>query len=315
MLQALILPASNIAERLEKRITKTYKPQVEAKMRRRALLLVFVLLLLGSPVAVMGKKKRRGKKIKNKRAAKKIEVSISSGDMCVGCMSFVEDYHKELARKIDWAHKHANSPEEATLDGAQIAREICNGDRFSHYKENIRWACTKLVNENWAEVVKPMAGKVSPSTVHERRAVLEKKRTMCLHEKVKACKEKDFKLSRAEIKKSPCEACKAVVEDIEFVLHREKQTTSNKRLTEATDSLCSDIGMRHEATSYLEEVCDDILDDVQADVVTQIRLMEGLKRSGFNPSDSLSTKVCTEITSYCPKDPPSRGAGGRAAEL
>jgi hypothetical protein len=267
-------------------------------MRFRFVVLLLILLLLTSPVA--GRKKKHKKSKRGKPAKQEnITVTITTGELCLGCMTLIEDFNKEVIDRMEWAHKHAGKKAEATLDGGKIGREICGGERFGHYKESVQYACRKLVADNWKQIIKPMAGTISNRAVNQKRKVLESKKTMCTHPEVKACTVNDFEKSSKVIKNEPCEACIAVVDDIEFLLLRER-TIKKERLSLVMDSLCPDIGMRHESTSYLEEVCEDILDDVKSDVVTQIQLHSSLTNSGFKPTHSLGAKVCREITSYCP---------------
>jgi hypothetical protein len=261
-----------------------------------------VLLLLSTASTALGKKRKRRKKSKQIKQEKK--VTITRGELCLGCMTLVEDFTKEVAKQMELVHNTVKTPEEAselTLDAGAIGANICEGERFSHYTENVRYACTKLVKDNWKQIIKPMAGTISKQYVNQKGQILENKKRMCMHSEVKACTPADFLQVAKVIKRDPCEACKAVVADIEFVLLREQRTTNEARLSLIMDTLCRDIGMRHETTSYLEEVCEDILDDVQSSVVGQIRLHSKLKNAGFKPS-SLDSKVCGEFTSYCPKE-------------
>ena len=93
----------------------------------------------------------------------------------------------------------------------------------------------------------------------ERNRVLEHKRKACVE--TEACiGHMADKLNRNVLpEKTPCNACKAVVHDIDWLLFREKEPVPRrKRLAMLLEDICGDIAIRHDDSNYLEELCDDL---------------------------------------------------------
>ena len=144
----------------------------------------------------------------------------------------------------------------------------------------------------------------------ERNSVLEHKRRACVE--TEACIGHMAEKIKMNVlpEKTPCNACKAVVGDIDWLLFREKQKVPRRvRLASLLDDICGDIAIRHDDSSYLEELCDDLIDGMIGDtleeehsiLVRSIKLRKSLEGGGLKLTLSLQEKVCEELNGYCKK--------------
>ena len=108
--------------------------------------------------------------------------------------------------------------------------------------------------------------------------------------------------------KTPCNACKAVVHDIDWLLFREKEPVPRRsRMATLLEDVCGDIAIRHDDSAYLEELCDDLieamigetLEEEHSILVRSIKLRKSLEGGGLKLTLSLQEKVCEELAGYC----------------
>ena len=65
-----------------------------------------------------------------------------------------------------------------------------------------------------------------------------------------------------------------------MIVGREKKVTKS-RLSSLFETVCADIGFRHESSAFLEEVCDDFMDDYDRHLVGAVNLRQRLEKSGM----------------------------------
>ena len=267
-------------------------------------LFVVTLLCFDSFIAPTLAKKRKKKKMKKKKEPKIPEVSLSRYEYCHSCIAVVEQFHKaveDIAESPEFKRDVKNNE----INGTEIASNLCDGDYFKHYTDEMRYGCYKLVGEHWNQVIGGMRGERNRG---ERNRVLEHKRMACVE--TEACiGHMADKIKRNVIpQKTRCNACKAVVHDIDWLLFREKEPVPRrKRLAALLDQVCGDIAIRHDDSSYLEELCDDLIDAMIGDtleeehsiLVRSIKLRKSLEGGGLKLTLSLQEKVCEELGGYC----------------
>ena len=92
------------------------------------------------------------------------------------------------------------------------------------------------------------------------------------------------------------------------MLVRESQPIPRRaRLSDLLLDICSDISIRHDDPAYLETLCDDLIDDMIGEslseensiLVRAIKLRKSLESSGLKLTQNLQKKVCTELQGYC----------------
>jgi hypothetical protein len=289
--------------------------------RVRALLFLAVAALLVTacflPASVSAAKKRKKKKRKKKKKADELpEVSVSRYEYCHSCIAVVEQFHKAVE---DIANSKAfkRDVQNNEINGTEIAAGLCDGEYFEHYTDQMRYGCYKLLQEHWNVVIGGMRGERARG---ERNRVLEHKRRACVETEACIGHMADKIKMNVLPEKTRCNACKAVVGDIDWLLFREKQKVPRRvRLAGLLEDICQDIAIRHDDSNYLEELCDDLIDGMIGEtleeeysiLVRSIKLRKSLEGGGLKLSLSLQEKVCEELGGYCEKGaatPESEGA-------
>ena len=165
-----------------------------------------------------------------------------------------------------------------------------------------------------------LQGMAGDFEVGSRAAVLPHKKEACVASK--ACKGSMATwLTRTQLpSKTACAACRQIVSDLDSLLFREKaKIPSKKRLGTIIETLCSDLGLRHDDVAFLEQHCDELIDGLQGDamreedsvLVGNIKLRKRLESAGMKMSNTLADKVCQELQGYCEA---SDEAGEQAGE-
>lgn len=269
---------------------------------RFALLTIFIVVLaLFSQVSEGEAKKRRKRKKKKKKETQSVE--ITQWDYCHSCITTVEQFNRAVE---DYASsREFRNSKDSQIDGNKIADNLCNGTYFEHYSDKIKYGCFKLLQDHYEAVIGGFRGTRSRG---ERNKVLEHKRSACVE--TKACiGHMADKLVKNQLEaKTKCNACWAVATDIDNLLVRESQPVPRRaRLSDLLLDVCSDISIRHDDPAYIETLCDDLIDDMIGEslseensiLVRAIKLRKSLETSGLKLTQTLQKKVCTELQGYC----------------
>ena len=271
-------------------------------MPTKLLFLLTLLSLSAFLTPTLAKKRKKKKKV---RTVPDIpEVSLSRYEYCHSCISVVEQFHKAVEDIAD-TREFKRNLQDNSINGTEIANGLCDGKYFEHYTDEMRYGCYKLLQEHWNVVIGGMRGERSRG---ERNRVLEHKRKACVE--TEACiGHMADKINRNVLpQKTPCNACKAVVHDIDWLLFREKEPVPRrKRLAMLLEDICGDIAIRHDDSNYLEELCDDLVDAMIGEtleeehsiLVRSIKLRKSLEGGGLKLTLSLQEKVCEELAGYC----------------
>ena len=65
------------------------------------------------------------------------------------------------------------------------------------------------------------------------------------------------------------------------------------------EDLCLDLPARHKDPAWLEEVCDEMMDELEDHVVGTLNLRRRLEKSGLKLTQNMPEKICGELTEYC----------------
>ena len=176
--------------------------------------------------------------------------------------------------------------QQGPVDGNAIARDMCEGPLFSKYHEWARYGCLKLVSEQLAVTLGPLDG---TRQVGERINLLQHKQKVsrlvrwspkylgfcvflvtvvparwCVQACVQAgaCEDTSPLLFNPLPPKTRCQACKAIVADVErqVALYNKPKRAD---VADVVERLCDDVSLRHEYPAFLQEVCQDLVDELQ----------------------------------------------------
>ena len=290
----------------------------------RRLSALFVVALLAAAAATETKAPRKKKRRRRKKPAEPAEpkeerVTITSADLCLGCLTFVEDYQRTLTalyRAGAESGRTSGVGREEIWDAMQIY--------FDDYSSPVRSAGAYLAQSDAMHGIMKTAHVEFESQAHvdERTDVLARKRATCVDD-VEACVAEAVEDAGAADGPAPdaCDACKSFVLDVEFVARRgglHVQSRNASWLARALRGACDDVGLRHARAAPLENACEDLLDAHENALVTEtFRYFGALRRSGGTPPADfdLIGAVCVDAAAACaragdaPKRREPRGAG------
>lgn len=264
------------------------------------LLFIVVTILLLSTEQLTDAKKRRKRKKKKPKVEK---VEITQWDYCHACITVVEQFNRAVEDYA--ASREFRMSEDKNINGNKIADDLCNGTYYENYSDKMKWGCMKLLQDHYEAIIGGFRGTRNAGA---RNVVLEHKRKGCVETKACIGHMADKLVSNQLPKKTKCEACKAVTTDIDNLLIREKNPVPRRaRLSDLLLDVCGDISIRHDDPAYLETLCDDLIDDMIGEslseensvLVRAIKLRKSLETSGLKLTKTLQSKVCSELQGYC----------------
>jgi hypothetical protein len=260
-------------------------------MSRRIALFVFLVLLLTSPLVEA--KKRKQKKRKRTKSPK---VAISSTDRCNGCQTFVEDYHRAI-HELMFERRTADKLKHSQITGPDL--DVAAYLYEKNYSPQIRQAWADMKFNHWRELVFAMQGTIGTNAhTMSDTDLLQHRRKVCWD--IRACPTMSL-IQKPYSKKDPCAACQAIGTDLEFVLMREKPSQQGKaRLTTVLELVCPDIGKRHDSPSYLEEMCEDLMEE-HGEAFTKEMSSIGLGLLQESMSSAAWTKIACSTHCYSTK--------------
>jgi len=271
-------------------------------MKKTIVLFIFLAILLLSMQQITDAKKRKKKKKKKKK--KEVQsVEITQWDYCHACITVVEQFNRAVEDYA--ASREFRMSEDKNINGNKIADDLCNGTYYENYSDKMKWGCMKLLQDHYEAIIGGFRG---TRNAGERNVVLEHKRKGCVETKACIGHMADKLVSNQLPRKTKCEACKAVTTDIDNLLIREKNPVPRRaRLSDLLLDICGDISVRHDDPAYLETLCDDLIDDMIGEslseensvLVRAIKLRKSLETSGLKLTKTLQNKVCSELQGYC----------------
>lgn len=102
-----------------------------------------------------------------------------------------------------------------------------------------------------------------------------------------------------------CSACLAIGHDIDTL----KKTLNHKavKLRDVLESdFCNSLGYKHNPYSWLESLCDEIVEEKITAIIEIIQFHDKIARTGLNPSQTMPQMMCEEF--YGCKKEDSSGA-------
>ena len=257
------------------------------------------LVICACAWALPGQYKKRRKRRKKKKPER---VQIHQADLCTGCLSFVEDYQKTLSAIYEAGAMDGRREEDHILP-EEIKRAMTA--RETHYSDEIKQAGRYLRQEALHRVQTSYHLDVeSKQQLDEKALVLARKRSLCVDD-LEACQPFDVdKPAPAD----SCEACRALVPDLEFVakragLHTAAGASKTRAwLREALGGVCDDAPFRHPRPLAVETFCVELFDEHEDDVVAAVDSFYAAVRALEIPSLDLEASICVEVAGACAAD-------------
>eukprot|EP01029_Cantina_marsupialis_P029866 TRINITY_DN782478_c0_g1_i1.p1 TRINITY_DN782478_c0_g1~~TRINITY_DN782478_c0_g1_i1.p1 ORF type:complete len:277 (+),score=71.76 TRINITY_DN782478_c0_g1_i1:44-832(+) len=236
----------------------------------------------------------------------KKEVAINKFELCDGCVTFFEEFHRALAREMTQVSPHTTDP----LDGLKIAQELCDSPIYQKLDRSQYYACLKFAHEDSAEALKGIEGNVMTHDIRSAKLARQLVKDVCFSE-LGACQEindrgysyiADHAIHTFESPRDECLQCKAVVHDLEFMMRRKRDNSEEELNKMVEDELCQYLPYRHDRSIKLEDMCLDMVDEFQSEIVGTIVLRDQLKASKLHMVNTLADKICVEIVEVCEEE-------------
>ena len=144
----------------------------------------------------------------------------------------------------------------------------------------------------------------SKQQLDEKALVLARKKSLCVDD-LEACQ--PFDVDKPAPTDS-CEACRALVPDLEFVAKRAGLHTAagaaktRAWLREALGGVCDDAPFRHARPLAVETFCVELFDEHEDDVVAAVDSFYAAVRALEIPSLDLEASICVEVAGACAAD-------------
>jgi hypothetical protein len=180
---------------------------------------------------------------------------------CRACGVVMEHMHAKILEETDRRalRTGAGLEETMTVDTPTMAKEICDNPAFvKKYDTFIVEGCKEIVGKN-ADVIASLFGgsPPTPETTYARTLV--------------ACIDKMNLCDARELPDAPynqCEACLAVVQDMNDVLLRrkgQKGYKTRKHVADMLDDECQTLGLRHPpaVVKGMEKTCDKLVSEYE----------------------------------------------------
>ena len=224
-------------------------------------------------------------------------VTIHKSDYCQGCIETVNLYANRLVKGL--VKYEANSVIEGSLFAAEsIIDKICDDDHFDTINIALKHACIKIVSDNSTSFMQNFEGKLDKNFNKVKGLMFDLKKKVCLND-VKACSISTFNKGNISSKmRNKCSACHIIANDIDISIKKYINTNNKKnigKLEDIIENVCDNIGYNHSPYSWIENYCEDIIEDKYSNIVDASKFRRKLYASKFNPDDSFSDSLCEEL--------------------
>jgi hypothetical protein len=189
-------------------------------------------------------------------------VSITPMEYCEGCKITVELYIKLASKELTIMQEQGKidgSPFEAT----DVINDICEDKYMNQYSSKVKYACIKVINEFETKFLESFVGTFSAATMKSSNYIYERKKEICV-DKTNSCHPNYFNLSNLNKKKKKCGACRVVANDIETLMKLTSQLTT---FEDIVDNSCYKLSLNHSPYIWMENYCEDILENHRETIV------------------------------------------------
>lgn len=219
------------------------------------------------------------------------ESSISPWQYCFGCKETVVLYTKRTNDALIKMQK-AGKPSSTMLEANSLVEGMCDSPDLSRYQPFVRWSCVKLMNEYQTKFLEKFAGEASVTNINNLSSLFKRKRQICVKE-TKACPAADFKKANLTMSaRTKCAACNIVASEIQVLSKALAKGAPLRQILE--DDFCSALGGSFQPYGWVQDVCQEIVEDYAADIVDTIAFHAQVAATGLTPSETLPQMVCRE---------------------
>jgi len=213
----------------------------------------------------------------------------------VGCIETVNVYAARLVKGLE--KYESNSIVQGTVFAAEsIIDNICDDSHFDILNPSIKYSCIKIINDNSTSFMQKFEGKLDRNFNQVKGMMYELKRKVC-YDDVNACSLYRFQMGNISSNiRNKCSACHIISNDIDVAIKKNMNNKKNKvKLEEIVDNVCDGLGFNHSPYSWLEDYCEEMIEDNYSTIIDAASFRKKLYASRFNPDTSFSDSLCEEL--------------------
>ena len=249
------------------------------------------------------------KKDKNKEKEKET-VNINKDDYCQGCIESVNIYASRLVNGL--TKYQANSVAQGSTLAAESAIDrICDDEHFDNFNIGLKYACIRVVGDNSSLFMSNFEGKFNKNFDKIKGVMYDFKKKICF-EQFKACGISTFNKGNITSKmRNKCSACHIIADDIDISIKKyiykyaKSKDKSTGKVEDIVENVCNNIGFNHSPYSWIENYCEDMIEDKFSTIVEASTFRKKLYHTKFKPDDSFSDSLCEELYK-CKKTTPTK---------
>jgi len=244
------------------------------------------------------KSKKIYKRQKKAKPADPAEVTITSWQLCDGCQVAVQELGKAIAGEVDRLRRERTSVD-TLLDGNAVVDALCDGAPIREYKEYVRWACMKLMQDHRVDILESIQGMVGGQEEWLQGRILDHKLALCTDK----CRGGVGMLAAegeatAARDRSRCSACKLTARALDARARR-LRTASDEALVEVVEGVCETLNLDLRQAAWVQDTCFDMVDEATDALAGQLRLRLAMEAKGLHPSDDFPSKACNDVFPAC----------------
>lgn len=225
------------------------------------------------------------------------QITLLKWQYCASCKGTIELFTTLATNKIiEMQNNGIASGEE--LDVAPLVNNLCDLKYFDRYAPFMRYGCIKLLNDHTKEFLNTFAGDIASTQFSVSKGnIFSKTKEICVNI-ANACPDTMF-ISPSLKLRTECNGCKIIMNDLDIMKkvlpdHLRYNHEINQQLIE---SLCQSLGFNHQPYTWLEEICDEMIDENMKEILNIVNMRDQLASTKVNPKQTLADRVCEEIYS------------------
>jgi len=227
-------------------------------------------------------------------------VTIRPWQYCEGCKHAVYLYSTVSAAELQRMYK-AKVPNRSQMEAGDLAEGLCDNVYYSDFQPFLRWSCIKIMHENRVKFLEEFAGEATLANRLSNAENFRRKRHIC-GKHLKACEHTEFQKGNITLSnRTKCTGCRLLAKDIDITARVLAKNATLKSYLE--NRYCTTIGHNFYPFSWLEEQCEEMVEEHADAIVSIINLQGGIMSTGLSPSKSTDDMMCEEFYKCPPAAP------------
>eukprot|EP00349_Pseudokeronopsis_sp_Brazil_P000474 CAMPEP_0202962958 /NCGR_PEP_ID=MMETSP1396-20130829/6972_1 /ASSEMBLY_ACC=CAM_ASM_000872 /TAXON_ID= /ORGANISM="Pseudokeronopsis sp., Strain Brazil" /LENGTH=261 /DNA_ID=CAMNT_0049683813 /DNA_START=64 /DNA_END=849 /DNA_ORIENTATION=- len=219
-------------------------------------------------------------------------VTIRPWQYCQGCKHLVNLYVKLTTQQL-LQMKKKGVPSKSALEGNHIAERICDDPSFYNLQPFMRWSCVKIISEHIKDFLESFTGQFTANDIQNKADNFLRASDICV-EHTKACRQEEFQRANVPTKlRTKCNACRIIAEELD-TMDRVLAANVTMKAT-LNENFCRDLGYRFYPYQWLEDVCEEMIEDKLDGILGVINFQKGFRSTGFTPDKSVADMMCDEF--------------------